>query len=48
VATGVTSDRVPYLGPVATDARGLMQWIDVESLLPPSVRAVLFNRPPAL
>jgi chemotaxis-related protein WspB len=48
VATGVTSDRVPYLGPVATDARGLMQWIDVESLLPASVRAVLFTQPLAL
>src|SRR5580704_10118120 len=45
VATGVTSDRVPYLGPVATDARGLMQWIDVESLLPASVRDVLFTTP---
>jgi chemotaxis-related protein WspB len=48
VATGVTSDRVPYLGPVATDARGLMQWIEVESLLPASVRAVLFTQSLAL
>ena len=24
----------PYLGPVATDARGLLQWIDVATLLP--------------
>jgi chemotaxis-related protein WspB len=44
VATGVTNDRVPYLGPVATDARGLMQWIDVGSLLPASIRAVLFTQ----
>jgi chemotaxis-related protein WspB len=43
VASGVTNDRAPYLGPVATDARGLMQWIDVESLLPASVRDVLFT-----
>jgi chemotaxis-related protein WspB len=47
VASGVTNDRAPYLGPVATDARGLMQWIDVESLLPPSVRDVLFASPVA-
>jgi chemotaxis-related protein WspB len=43
VASGVTTDRAPYLGPVATDARGLMQWIDVERLLPASVRDVLFK-----
>ena len=43
VASGVTNDRAPYLGPVAADARGLMQWIDVESLLPASVRDVLFT-----
>jgi chemotaxis-related protein WspB len=45
VASGVTSDRAPYLGPVATDARGVMQWIDVEWLLPASVREVLFTPP---
>jgi chemotaxis-related protein WspB len=45
VTTGVTNDRAQYLGPVATDARGLMQWIDVESLLPASVRDVLFTPP---
>jgi chemotaxis-related protein WspB len=45
VASGVTNDRLPYLGPVATDARGLMQWIDVECLLPASVRDVLFTPP---
>jgi chemotaxis-related protein WspB len=43
VASGVSSDRAPYLGPVATDARGLLQWIVVESLLPVSVRDVLFT-----
>jgi chemotaxis-related protein WspB len=43
VASGVSSDRTPYLGPVATDARGLLQWIVVESLLPASVRDVLFT-----
>ena len=45
VASGVTLDRAPYLGPIATDARGLLQWIQVEHLLPPSVRDVLFTSP---
>jgi hypothetical protein len=30
-----------YLGPVATDDRGLVQWIDATMLLPPAVREVL-------
>ena len=47
VSSGVTSDGAPYLGPVATDARGLLQWIDVRTLLPPAVRDVLFNPPKA-
>ena len=42
VETGVTSERAPYLGPVATDARGMVQRIDVSKLLPASVREVLF------
>ena len=45
VPSGVTNDRAPYLGPVATDARGLTQRIDVERLLPASVRDVLFTPP---
>jgi chemotaxis-related protein WspB len=47
VASGVTSDGASYLGPVATDARGLLQWIDVRTLLPTSVRDVLFKEPRA-
>lgn len=42
VASGVT---VPFQGAVATDARGLTQWIDVEQLLPPAVRGLLFQQP---
>ena len=38
VASGIANDDAPYLGPVATDARGLVQWIDVSKLLPASVR----------
>ena len=44
VASGVRSDGAPYLGPVVNDARGLIQWIDVEKLLPASVREVLFQQ----
>jgi chemotaxis-related protein WspB len=43
VASGVTNDRAPYLGPVATDSHGLLQWIEVANLLPASVRDVLFT-----
>jgi chemotaxis-related protein WspB len=45
VATGVTDPGASYLGPVATDARGLLQWIDVRTLLPPSLRDLLFKEP---
>src|SRR5438046_186300 len=47
LASGVTSDGASYLGPVATDARGLLQWIDVRTLLPASVRDALFKQPRA-
>jgi len=45
VASGITNGDAPYLGPVATDAHGLLQWIDVRSLLPPSLRDLLFTEP---
>jgi chemotaxis-related protein WspB len=41
--TGVSNDDAPYLGPVARDARGLIQWLTVPQLLPPTVRNVLFK-----
>jgi chemotaxis-related protein WspB len=44
VPSGVTSEGAPYLGPVATDARGLLQWLDARTLLPASVRDVLFRQ----
>ena len=43
VASGVRTDGAPYLGPVVKDARGLIQWIEVDKLLPESVREVLFR-----
>jgi chemotaxis-related protein WspB len=45
VASGVTAGGAGYLGPVATDAGGLLQWIDVQTLLPPSLRDLLFTEP---
>jgi len=45
VASGVTNAGAPYLGPVVTDARGMVQWIDVRTLLPPSFRDLLFKEP---
>jgi chemotaxis-related protein WspB len=42
VASGIVNGRAPYLGPVATDSRGVLQRIDVETLLPATVQEVLF------
>jgi chemotaxis-related protein WspB len=44
VASGVTSEGASYLGPVAADARGLLQRLDARTLLPVSVRDVLFRQ----
>jgi chemotaxis-related protein WspB len=41
--SGVTCDAAPYLGPVARTADGLVQWIDVQRLLPPTVCDALFR-----
>ena len=43
LSTGVSSDRSAYLGPVASDAQGLLQWVEIRKLLPAEVRAVLFQ-----
>jgi chemotaxis-related protein WspB len=45
VPSGVTAGGAAYLGPVATDESGLLQWIDVQTLLPPSLHDVLFTEP---
>jgi chemotaxis-related protein WspB len=47
VAAGVDNDDAPYLGPVATDARGMIQWVEVDQLLTPTVRDLLFKQPVA-
>ena len=43
IESGVESDDVRYLGRVANDAGGLIQWIEVERLLTTEVRNVLFH-----
>jgi chemotaxis-related protein WspB len=40
--TGVTSEATRYLGPVAHDARGLIQRVDVQALLTDELRVALF------
>ncbi|HUP90906.1 MAG TPA: chemotaxis protein CheW [Solimonas sp.] len=44
VESGVANDAAPFLGPVCTDPGGFIQWIEVDKLLPYSVRSVLFRR----
>jgi chemotaxis-related protein WspB len=44
VASGIGNDLTPYLGPVATDAHGMVQWVAVDKLLPPSVSDHLFKQ----
>lgn len=43
--SGVSCEGASYLGPVATDPNGLVQWIAVTKLLPPAVRDALFQQP---
>jgi chemotaxis-related protein WspB len=43
VSSGVASEGAPYLGPVASDEHGLVQWIEVGNLLPGTVRDALFR-----
>jgi chemotaxis-related protein WspB len=42
--TGIANDGAPYLGPVASDGQGLIQWVAPDKLLSPAVRDVLFTR----
>jgi chemotaxis-related protein WspB len=45
LASGVSHAGASYLGPIATDPRGLLQWIDVRTLLPTALRDLLFTQP---
>jgi chemotaxis-related protein WspB len=42
VPSGITTGRAPYLGHVTTSSHGVVQRIDVETLLPEAVRESLF------
>ncbi|GAB2904735.1 chemotaxis protein CheW [Microvirgula curvata] len=42
VATGVDTGDTRYPGPVCHDRHGLIQRVDIDELLPPPVRALLF------
>jgi chemotaxis-related protein WspB len=41
---GVTSPAARYLGPVTHDARGLIQRVEIEKILPVAVREQLFRQ----
>lgn len=41
---GVDCANAPYLGPVHADDQGLVQWVDVQRLLPPAIGALLFTQ----
>lgn len=45
---GVATPGTPYLGPVVSDARGLIQLVEVEKLLPPEVREQLWRQAEAV
>ncbi|MES2569150.1 MAG: chemotaxis protein CheW [Verrucomicrobiota bacterium] len=43
VDPGITNPATPYLGPVAADPHGMIQWVDIARLLPDSMREMLFQ-----
>lgn len=45
VDSGVAVESAPYLGPVTSDGRGMIQRVEISELLPRSVRAILFRQP---
>ena len=45
VDAGVTVDSAPYLGPVTTDAGRMIQRIEINHLLPATIRDLLFRQP---
>jgi chemotaxis-related protein WspB len=45
VDSGVSTDKTPFLGPVAKDKRGLIQLIEPRTLLSQSVCDALFRQP---
>ncbi len=44
IDSGITNDQAPCLGPVATDADGVIQWVEPRRLLSDAVRDILFRQ----
>ena len=44
IASGVQNPAAPFFGPIRADARGLVQRIEVNQLLPQPMRDLLFRR----
>jgi chemotaxis-related protein WspB len=42
VGSGVATPHARWLGPVAHDAAGLIQWVEVQQMLDDNVKAILF------
>lgn len=42
-SAGIDNPDARYLGPVATDDQGMLQWVDAKCLLPDHVRDLLFD-----
>ena len=45
--SGIATPEARWLGPVARDERGFVQWVKVAQLLDSRVRALLFPEPPS-
>ena len=42
-STGVQTPDAPHLGGVASDQNGMLQWVDIDKLLPEKVQKMLFQ-----
>lgn len=42
LSSGLSNGVTPFLGRVLADAHGLVQWVDPQALLPPTLRELLF------
>lgn len=45
VSPGIVSDDAPYLGPISIGAHGVVQRVDIDRLLTPSLRDLLLKQP---
>jgi chemotaxis-related protein WspB len=43
--SGIATPHARWLGPVVSDASGMIQWIDVQQMLDDDVKALLFPQP---